>query len=151
MSGISMRIDARKFRSDVSELLDRKIRGITSNTNAYDEISRLLVRYLKDSISDKYDTGALVDQKHGYSDKTGYYREGYLEVSKSHGILWDAYEDRPSGFRHYAQAVIGKALGIHDGVNGENVREAMMSNGTWEEFLAECEPILIKYLQGNHG
>lgn len=139
---VRFRIDARDFKKDVQEILDRKIRGITTNTELYDTISNILVDYIRAYLP--VDTGALRDQSAGESSKSGYFREGYLEVSKSHGIVWDAIEHRPTDFRHYAGYVIGRVLGMQAGFTGEDIKDAMIANGDWESFLHDCEPYLIE-------
>ncbi len=139
---VRFRIDARDFKNDVQEILDRKIKGITTNTELYDTISNILVGYIKNYLP--VDTGALRYQAAGESDKSGYFREGYLEVSKSHGIVWDAIEHRPKEFKHYAGYVIGRVLGMQPGFTGAEIKEAMMENGDWEAFLSDCEPYLIE-------
>ena len=139
---IRFRIDAKDFKNDVQEILDRKIRGITTDTRLYDTISNILVSYIKDYLP--VDTGALRDQAAGESSKSGYFREGYLEVSKSHGIVWDALEHRPREFRHYASFVIGRVLGLQAGWTALDLKNAMEENGDWDAFIHECEPYLIE-------
>lgn len=141
---VRFRIDAREFKRDVEEILDRKIRGINADTELYDTISRILVGYIKTYLNTKIDTGALRNQGAGESEKSGYFREGYLEISKSHGIIWDAFEHRPKEFRHYAEIVIGEVLGMQKGWTGADIREAMIANGDWYNFLRDCEPYLVK-------
>lgn len=139
---VEFRINAVEFKKDVQEIFNRKIRGITTDTELYDTISNILVSYIKDYLP--VDTGALRNQDSGESEKTGYFREGYLEVSKSHGVVWDAIEHRPSEFRHYADFVISKVLGMQSGFDGDDIKNAMISNGDWYAFLRDCEPYLIK-------
>lgn len=139
---VKFRINARDFKKDVQELLNMKIRGITANTELYDTISNILVDYIRDYLP--VDTGALRDQAAGESERSGYFREGYLEVSKSHGIVWDAIEHRPKEFKHYAGYVIGRVLGMQAGWNGEDLKDAMIANGDWESFIEDCEPYLIE-------
>ncbi len=139
---VKFRINAREFRKDVQEILDKKIKGITTDTEVYDTISEILVGYIKEYLP--VDTGALRDQNAGESEKSGYFREGYLEISKSHGIVWDAFEHRSKDFKHYAGYVIGQVLGMQSGWNGDDIRDAMMANGDWDAFLEECEPYLIE-------
>lgn len=139
---VRFRINARDFKNDIQEILDRKIRGITTNTELYDTLSHILVGYIKSYLP--IDTGALRDQGSGESSKSGYFREGYLEVSKSHGIVWDAIEHRPNEFKHYASFVIGRVLGMQGSINGDDIMEAMMANGDWENFLNDCTPYIIK-------
>lgn len=139
---VRFRINARDFKNDVQEILNRKIRGITTDTKLYDDVSNLLVDYIRAYLP--VDTGALRDQSAGESSKSGYFREGYLEVSKSHGIVWDAIEHRPTDFRHYTGYAIGHALGLTPNFNGDDVRDAMIKNGDWEAFIKDCEPYIIE-------
>ena len=139
---VRFRIDAKNFKDDVQEILNKKIQGITTDTQLYDTISNILVGYIKNYLP--IDTGALRDQDAGESSKSGYFREGYLEVSKSHGIVWDAFEHRPKEFRHYASYVIGGVLNMQAGWTASDLRNAMINNGDWDAFIHECEPHLIK-------
>lgn len=139
---VRFRIDAKAFKDDIQERLDKKIRGITTNTELYDTLSQILVDYIKDYLP--VDTGALRDQDAGMSTETGYFREGYLEVSKSHGIVWDAIEQRPNEFKHYASFVIGRVLGMQGSWNGADIMEAMMARGDWDKFLKDCTPYILE-------
>ena len=139
---VRFRINAREFRNDIQEILGRKIRGITTDVELYDTISRILLKYIKAYLP--VDTGALRDQAAGESSKSGYFREGYLGVSESHGIVWDAIEHRTLEFRHYADYVIRQSLGLSKGWNGDDIRDLMIENGDWDAFIQECMPYIIR-------
>lgn len=143
---LTARIDAVQFKHDINELMHRKFRGITTNRKLYNEIVDILVGYIKAYLP--VDTGALRYQSAGESSKTHYFREGYLENNMSGGINWDAFEHRPNGsYVHYAEAVIGKMLGVSDEVDGAAIRDAMMANGDWNKFLKECTPLIAEAMR----
>lgn len=146
MPSLKFRVDAAAFREDMSNVLKKKAKGITSSYELYDAVSWKLVNYIRQFLPE--DTGALAFQKSGQA-KNGLDREGYLEVSKAHGIDWTAIEHRKNGDAEYAKPVIGKYLGIHgvEEFTGADIQSRFEELGIWDEFLEDCKPLIVKAMK----
>lgn len=146
--GITFRIDATAFRKDLTKKLNEKAKGITTDNDLYTDISEILVDIIR-SYMNYYDTGASRDQEAGRSDKTGHDREGYLGISRAHGIEWDAIDINPhtGTVRHYIEPLIGKALNTHERITPESVMSALKERGDWEDFLNACKPLIVRAMQ----
>lgn len=142
--GVSIRFDARMLKSEVSDILDRKIKSLTSNQELYNELSRLFYTYAISYMPE--DTGALKMVGQGYSSRSGYYRRPNGTIGGHHGIEFDAVEERPKSDVHYAGPVLRRIFG--DPVS-QGVMDEMMSDGSWDAFCEEATPIIAEAL--NNG
>lgn len=140
---ISVRIDASALKSEVANILDRKVRSITSNQDLYNELSRLFYTYVISYLPE--DTGALKMIGQGYA-KNGYYRRPKGTIGGHHGIEFDAVEERPNGDRYYAEPVLRRIFGANV---SEGVMNMMMSDGSWKKFCEEAAPIISEAM--NNG
>lgn len=146
MPSVQFKIDAKQFRQDLSDLIDRKTRGITTDRGLYRNLGELLVReHIAPYMS--VDTGVSSEGK-GFiqSQKSGYYREGYLAFSK--GIDWVAYEHRPNGPHSYIQYAVARAIGVDpNDITGSTVRDALIYLGEWDKFLQNAKPLVLESME----
>ena len=126
---IQLRFDARQIKSEVNQILKHKVRGITTNTELYDNLLEgFYAIVIQPSLYKAgYDTGAFSEARSGISEKSGYFRHGYKTISPHHGIERDAIEERPKGDRHYFAPVFRRVFGIEE-ANGAEAWDAVQSS-----------------------
>lgn len=144
---VSIRFDANQLKADIADKIEGKVKGLTTNQQLYNELSEIFYTYIIKYLPK--DTGALKMTGAGYAknDKHHYYRYPAGTIGGHHGVEFDAIEERPHSLHHYAYGVMSK---VFDNLDvREGVMDAMMADGSWDEFCEKAAPIIARYM--NNG
>ncbi len=147
---VQLRFDTNTVKNGINKILERKVKAITKDEEAYTELLETLYDgYIQPTLEVYVDTGAFAHATGGESEKTHYMRRGFKTISSHHGIERDAVEYRRNGEQHYFRPLIGRIYGIPaDEVSGKTIYDAMHSSMK-SEFLQDASKIVTRAM--NNG
>ena len=142
MAGVTIRFDARELKRDLQEMLDFKVRSVTTNPEVYNQLLWAYAEALQDVLP--VDTGALAYGSTGIS-KYDTLREGDIHTT-SKGLVYDPVEyyvrKRNSG-GGFAGDVVERHYGCVAKRYSDKVAERE-DEGTWEYFVEKAQEILVE-------